>query len=261
MRKSYKRLLSKINLSILLFGLLVAPCFGQTERIQDFKDTDFNYRVNNYFRTVGSNCISEVFDYDCFIFQFTTIINSNPNDPAAYYIRGQFSIFRQPEQSALDFEKVLEFSPKYMLAYVMRATISIRKKEYDQAIKILTQAIELDPKYANAYTNRGFAYFEQGDFDQAFTDYDKVIELQPKNGAGYVGRAMIYSRQGKFDKAVEYYGKAIEVSPYDWHNFYKRGYLYWQQGEITKARSDCQTAKELQPVRNKSKGAGTYCSL
>ncbi len=115
MRKSYKRLLSKINLSILLFGLLVAPCFGQTERIQDFKDTDFNYRVNNYFRTVGSNCISEVFDYDCFIFQFTTIINSNPNDPAAYYTRGLFSIYTHPALSALVLEKVVEYTAKYMV--------------------------------------------------------------------------------------------------------------------------------------------------
>lgn len=99
----------------------------------------------------------------------------------AYFIRGQFSIIKQPDRAILDFSKVLELNPKFMVAYVMLASISSRKKEYDQAIKILDQAIEIDPKFTNAYTNRGFAYLQQNNFDKAFNDYDKVIELEPKN--------------------------------------------------------------------------------
>lgn len=261
MKNFYKYSLSKTTFLIFLFGLLAATCIGQTERIIQCKETDYSCRNNNYNQTAFSKCKAEGSNYNCLINQYTKIIESNPNDPAAYFTRGLFSSFKQPDQSALDFSKTLELNPKYMVAYVMLASIYRRKNEYDQAIKILDKAVELDPKFANAYGNRGFAYLQKGDFEKAFADYNKVVELEPKDDLGYVGRAMVYSRQGNFEKTIESYNKAIELNPDYWLIYYNRGYQYWKQNEKIKAEADCQKAKELKPEQDKGIGTNQYCSF
>src|SRR5688500_6324396 len=102
MKNFYKHLLSITNLLILLFGLFAATCFGQNERTRECKETNYSCRTNNYLKTVASKCKADRYDYDCFIVQFTKIIESYPTDAAAYFIRGQHSIIKEPDRAILD---------------------------------------------------------------------------------------------------------------------------------------------------------------
>jgi tetratricopeptide (TPR) repeat protein len=260
MKNFHEGFLLKISLLISVLFIFVVVNFGQKEQSLKINEESYNRRINDYKKIVFSKCSEIGYEYNCRKTEYTKIIESNPNDAAAYFIRGLDSSIVEPDQTISDLNKVLELDQNYMLAYIVVASAYSRKKDYDQAISKLNRAIELDSQFANAYTNRGFAYLQKGNVDKAFADYNKVIELKPKDDSGYVGLAMIYSQQLNYEKAIENYSKAIEISPYSWHTYFNRGYIYWEQGEKTKADADCQKAKELKHPQTKPR-VSNYCSL
>jgi tetratricopeptide (TPR) repeat protein len=259
MRKSYNRFLSKICLLFLLFGLSAVGCFGQTEVLIYCKEEDHDCRAFNYERVVYSKCKGR--SVDCQIAEQTKIIESNPNDPAAYYRRGRIYDTRDPDRAILDFNKALELAPKFMSAYKYLWWNHIVKREYDQAIAVMNKAIEVKPNFAAAYNSRGYMYSKKREFDKALADYNKAIELEPNKYDGYSGRAGVYEHQREFDKALADYNKAIELSPRNWRAYYDRGYFYWKQGEKAKAEADCQKTRELKVNRRPLKLDDEYCPL
>lgn len=246
MKNFYNHLMSKVVLLFLLFSLFIVVCFGQNERELKCKDKEYYCRVNNYVGKMAVQCKGKGKDYyDCSIAEYTKIVDANPNDLAAYFVRGQTFLIRNPNRAVLDFNKALELDQNYLLTYIMLGLAYKKMKDYDQAIAVLSKAVELDSKYISAYESRGNVYLDKQDFEKALADFNKEIELAPKATYGYINRARVYETQRNFEKAIAEYNKTIEISPNYWIPFYSRGYLYWKQGEKAKADADCQKAKEL----------------
>ena len=76
-----------------------------------------------------------------------------------------------------DYDKAIEFSPRYVLAYNNRALAYLAKKDEDRALAEYGKAIKIHPKYALAYYNRGQFYQRKKDAEKALADYRKVLEL------------------------------------------------------------------------------------
>jgi tetratricopeptide (TPR) repeat protein len=243
MNKVYKCFLSKTTLLILAFSLFVLTCLGQNGRTSICKATDYDCLIIEYAKAIAPKCKGK--ESDCWIAEYTKIIESNPNDGAAYYERGCLSYVKGTDRAILDFKKSIELNPKYRNAYSLLVMIYVRKEDYNQAIIVLNKAIELFPKDANFYDNRGYVYSRQGDFNKALADYNKAIELNPYNDTAYNNRAGIYSSQGYLDKALADYTKAVEARPNEWYSYFSRGAFYWGQGEKAKAVADFQMAKQL----------------
>jgi tetratricopeptide (TPR) repeat protein len=256
MRKFNIRLIYKTNLLILLFGLLGVICLAQKAQTsaceEKIKDGRYFYDclINEYRRAIAPECLGK--GNDCWIAQYTEIIESNPNAGAAYFSRGRLSIVKDTDRAIQDFYKTLELNPNYKEAYVLLAQAYNRKGEYEQALIEINRLIKLDPKYSNAYVNRAFIYRKKRDFDKAIADYNKAIELYPSDSFSYSNRGAVYDEQGDFDKALADYNKAVEISPDDWTTYYFRGYFYLARGEKAKAYADLQKAKELRELEEKS---------
>lgn len=52
---------------------------------------------------------------------------------------------------------------------------ALRKRDHDEAIKILSEVIKVDPSNAAAYFSRGFAYAEKGQSQRAMADFRRSI--------------------------------------------------------------------------------------
>ena len=61
-----------------------------------------------------------------------------------------------------------------------RASVYIRKSQFDRAIADFDEAIRLDPADAMALFGRGFARVGRGDLDGAISDYTAGVRLDPK---------------------------------------------------------------------------------
>ena len=53
------------------------------------------------------------------------------------------------------------------------------KGDYDSAISDYNKAIELSPKFAVAYNHRGYAYVHKRDKGHAIADFRKALSLDP----------------------------------------------------------------------------------
>ena len=53
-------------------------------------------------------------------------------------------------------------------------------ERYDEAVEVLSKAIDVEPKYVPAYVDRATAYTALGDHEKAIADYETAIELEPE---------------------------------------------------------------------------------
>jgi len=64
-------------------------------------------------------------------------------------------------------------------------------RQFDLAIRELTQAIKMDPVDAVAYNNRGYAYALGGNYSEALKDFNTAIRLNPYYGDARSNRSLI----------------------------------------------------------------------
>ncbi|MCX5667156.1 MAG: tetratricopeptide repeat protein [Candidatus Omnitrophica bacterium] len=107
--------------------------------------------------------------YDDVIAGINKEIKKNPNDPVAYFYKGNYCD---------DF------------------------KIYDQAVENYTKAIKLGSASPSVYFNRGCANLSLGNFDQAISDFNKTLEIDKDAKDVYYPRGRAYYYNGDYAKAI-----------------------------------------------------------
>jgi lipoprotein NlpI len=88
-------------------------------------------------------------------------------------------------------------------ALLQQATRSAQRREFDQAVKLLTQLIEKQPKLADAYYLRGRANFCAGKIAESLADFDKHVELAPNAESRQWERGISYYYAGEYAKGAK----------------------------------------------------------
>ena len=104
-------------------------------------------------------------------------------------------------------EKVSSGSEVFMLAGKKK----FESRDFKNAIPDFDKAIELSPQYRLAYISRGIAKGEINDKDGALFDFHKTIELPPKNGDAYFSRGVYYYQNGNVINAKSDFEKARDL--------------------------------------------------
>ena len=112
-----------------------------------------------------------------------------------------------------DFAEAIRFNPKYLLAYISRATSYNHKGKFDRAIRDADAAIRLSPRSAEAHVVRSVSYTRKGDFDQAIRDADTAIKIKPDLAAAYAIRGHAYGKTGDIARARADYVHALKLKP------------------------------------------------
>lgn len=101
----------------------------------------------------------------------------------------------------------------------------MRKNEYDEAIKVMSDLIKAEPDDADHRRFRAELFRLAGKVKRARADYEKVIELQPESGVGYNGLAEVYLQDGEYEQALPYARQALEREPDHWVAPYNLGMI------------------------------------
>lgn len=73
---------------------------------------------------------------------------------------------------------------------------------YEEALPYFNRALELSPRFCLAYINKGIALKNLGKLDEAIECYDKVInELNPEYKKAWHNKAVALQKKGKIDEA------------------------------------------------------------
>jgi len=143
-------------------------------------------------------------------------------------------------------------------AYLMRGTVYLQMKQYDQALTDLNKAIQIDPWEYLAYYRRSEVYTRQNKKDLAEADKSEAtrrFQQRPvlKTAKGYYERGIYFEERGFWGDAIICYNEAIKLDPnlkegFPFTGIYqKRGELYELTNKYTEALEDYTRALAARP--------------
>jgi tetratricopeptide (TPR) repeat protein len=109
------------------------------------------------------------------------------------------------------FDQVLQLDPNNPEAYYERGNIHIALGNFQGGIEDFTHAICSNPQSVIAYNKRGLARCELGDYEGAITDFDQALQISPRDTEIYNNRGNAHSHLGDSQGAMEDYQKATEL--------------------------------------------------
>jgi tetratricopeptide (TPR) repeat protein len=99
-----------------------------------------------------------------------------------------------------------------------KVEVLVRRKEWDEALRILDLNIALSPDEADYHAMKGFVLFQQHGAEgphaaTMIAALDRALSIYPKHGRANFTKASVLKVQGKMSQAIDYFRKVLEVSP------------------------------------------------
>jgi tetratricopeptide (TPR) repeat protein len=108
---------------------------------------------------------------------------------------------------------------------------ALRKRDYTEAIQVMTDLIKTDQQNPEHYRFRAELNRLAGRMGPATRDYEQVVKLSPDTAVGYNGLAEVYLQQGDYQKAKVYGEDAYRREPGYWVAPYNLGMIEDRLGE------------------------------
>jgi protein O-GlcNAc transferase len=126
--------------------------------------------------------------------------------------------------AAMTAQKVLEFDPNNVDAYLMLSTC---QKDQNEVIKICQKIISIDPTIVEAHCNLGYALNKTQRYKEAIASLDRAIELNSKNADAFVNRGNALNNVKRHGEALVAYDKALTLKPDLAEAWIGRGNVFW----------------------------------
>ncbi|RLC51361.1 MAG: hypothetical protein DRZ79_02910, partial [Candidatus Cloacimonadota bacterium] len=155
------------NLFYLALSLMALQKYNQAEEY--FKKVYDEFPENEINALSLAECLLLQKKWDKAIDIYTHLIAVNPT-------KKKYSEFLNRAKDIVEREKYVKSKMLFN-----EAQNAIEKKNYDNALQLLTEALELNPDDANIANNIGSIYFSQKKFPEAFSYFEKAVILSPGN--------------------------------------------------------------------------------
>ena len=156
-----------------------------------------------------------------------------------------YMMVKNPEAALADVERAIKSSPKFVLAYFLRADAHYMQYQFEQkggaGADAATPAGKNESQAAAMLHRR-----EAGSqLDEVIADLKQVLSLSPKNVYALYNMGNAYMLEGKYTEAISCYTQAIDSKPDFGEAFYNRGLVYMRLGNRPSGMSDLSKAGEL----------------
>jgi len=124
-------------------------------------------------------------------------VNNIYNDGMYEFLNNNF------EQSIKILSEAAELDPDRKLTFLSRGSAYLKLNRLEEALDDFNHAIDIDPDYARAFHLSGLVEEKQAADARALEDLTRAIEIDPEYGAAYHSRATLLTKMGREDLAVE----------------------------------------------------------
>lgn len=171
------------------------------------------------------------------------------DDPEIYYYRALLMYKGKSYKIALETcEAGVDLKPNYVDIILLKGEIRFFQKDYNYAIKELTEAIKympvLSPDY-KAYKLRAKSRFEIGDYKGAVTDWNVYIDAIPEEEEALVSRAAAKINMNDNSGAVSDLDEAIKLNGNNPVSYCYRGVAKGGNKQYVEALKDIDYAIKL----------------
>ncbi|HND54964.1 MAG TPA: tetratricopeptide repeat protein, partial [Pirellulaceae bacterium] len=120
------------------------------------------------------------------------------------------------EKADADYAEAIRLDPSsaeqlQVMRLLDEAHLRLKRCEFDDAIRLATEAIEATDENAPAYHVRANAYWYSEQYVEAVADYDKLLEIVDDTAAIYASRGQVLVELGEFDEAVRDLDRAMKM--------------------------------------------------
>ena len=157
---------------------------------------------------------SERSDYENAIADFDIVIDLQPRDAVAHYLRGSANRqLERYEDARADFDMAIDLDSDYANAYRDRGFLNYHLERYEDARADFDMAIDLDPYDAEAHRGSGLTNYQLELYQDALVDFDEAIRLQSNNADGYHYRGIVRAQLRQIRDALVDFDEAIRLQP------------------------------------------------
>jgi serine/threonine protein kinase len=179
---------------------------------------------------------------------YTQEIKLKPNDPDAYFHRGDVRASMGDKNGAIDdYSQAIEIDPEDANFYTSRGNMYYKSKNYKMAIADYNKSIALNSGDADVFSDRGNARSALGDKKGAIQDYTQVIKLAPDRIDAYFHRGLDRVNAGDKKGAVEDYTQVIRLDGNRADAYFNRSNARAALGDKKGAIDDLTKTIDLQP--------------
>lgn len=196
-------------------------------------------------------CLSDVVEarYDRAQGDCSEAILLSPDNPGAYTLRGEASLFQKRYDAALsDFDRAIALDPADAAIYAGRAEAFRLAGRYRQALSDFTSAIALSPGDAHYWNGRCWLRAEANlELNLALSDCNKSHALSPRFAPALDSRGLVRLRLRHYALAIRDYSEAIRLNANYPTAFFGRGLARLHLGRKKEGRLDVLSARKLDP--------------
>ncbi|MFC1922355.1 tetratricopeptide repeat protein [Chloroflexota bacterium] len=178
---------------------------------------------------------------------FNQVLQSEPNQPLAYYglgeaLEGQGKI----EQALANYTEAKDLAEDEPALHAKVAETYLLMNEVEQSAREYQQAISLAPSRSSLYVSLGRAYLLADQKDRAKDSFERSVEFKVSKGSAiyHTILAKLMAEVGWFSQAIENYQKALELEP-DPLRYVALGKILAQNGDLPGAFESFHTAQEM----------------
>ncbi len=98
-------------------------------------------------------------------------------------------------------------------AMMQKGVNHIKKRRYDEAVRVFSEVIRIAANYAEGYNQRAIAYFMSDELSKSVEDCKRTIELNPFHFGAFAGMGQCYLKLGDLSAALDAFQRALEINP------------------------------------------------
>jgi tetratricopeptide (TPR) repeat protein/predicted aspartyl protease len=119
--------------------------------------------------------------------------------------------------------------------YGRRGAALAARREFDQALTLLTRACELAPENPDYLYQRAMVYWQLKQPLPAMEDFDQALKLKPNNFPALIARAQLLLQRGDNDLAAADLSAADAIAPREADERYQMAYAYERADRLVPA--------------------------
>jgi tetratricopeptide (TPR) repeat protein len=201
-------------------------------------------------------------DYDKAVGEFDFALSKKNYYPEAYSAKLLCFHYQGKTKEALDMAKTAtETNPQEPAYWYIQGVLLILRNKPDDAVKSFDQAQSIDSKYNpfNICLNRGNAYMAMENTEKAVDDFTSAIGIKPDNASAYHSRGLAYYQTQEYEKAIKDFSRSIEINPDNSATYFNLGMTYLKMDDQKNACRNFRISCKMQN-KNACKMTLTNCA-
>lgn len=212
----YLKEIDEINSTRILRFLLVLT--NHEPQLNDEEDIKRHFESIEYYNSYLATHQPRAIDYFARAMDFVTIHNYR--------------------SAIADFNRAIELTPDFALAYLMRAiskqkNFEVEKLQGDNNGETSAMAAQLNAQKAKII------------YAEIISDLDRILQLSPQMAIAHYNKGCILVAMQDYTSAIKAFSTAIDIKPDLGEAYYNRGYVYLKLGNKDAGINDLSKAGEL----------------